>query len=195
MQSVCILAIIGFLLLPGDRFLNAASKIKERRSATLFHGAQRCFRAGQWATSAGWFKEFIENNPSSPLRNEATLYRAQALFRLKQYRECFNELKNAEESSGLFAAKYKFWMAECRYREAEDAQKNEGLYQVAAQLYAEVPKSDRLVAANISEAMSYARLEDWPKVVALLQPATSPFQKFVSSSPKSSLSSQGRLIL
>ena len=114
---------------------------------------------------------------------------------MKHYRECFNELKNAEESSGLLAAQYKFWMAECRYREAEDAQKNEGLYQVAAQLYAEVPKSDRLVAANISEAMAYARLEDWPKVVELLQPATSPFQKFVSSSPKSSLSSQGRLIL
>ena len=189
------LAIIGFCLATSIGWLSAESNVKKQRSLTLFQGAQRCFQAGQWSTAAGWFLEFIGNNPNSNMRNEAILYRAQALFRLKQYRECFNELKNAEESSGLFAAKYKFWMAECRYREAEEASENQGLYRVAAQLYAEVPKSDRLVAANVSEAMAYAQLEDWPKVVELLRPAASPFQNYASSSPESSLTLQGRLIL
>jgi tetratricopeptide (TPR) repeat protein len=195
MQRVCILTVVGVVLFFGDCLLDAANDVKERRSATLFQGAQRCFRSGQWATAASWFQEFIENNPSSPQRNEATLYRAQALFQLKQYRECFNELRNAEETSGLFAAQFKFWMAECRYREAEDAPENQGLYRVAAQLYAEVPKSDCLVAANVSEAMAHAQLEDWPRVVELLQPTASPFQQFAASSAENSLAVQGRLIL
>jgi len=187
--------VIGLLILSLVFSLNAAGNVKERRSEALFQGAKRCFRVGQWATAAAWFKEYIASNPTSPQRNKATLYRAQALFRLKQYRECFNELKNAEDSSGLLAAEYKFWMAECRYREAGDTSENEGLYRVAAQLYAEVPKSDRFVEANISEAMAHARLKDWPKVVELLQPSTGAFQKFTSKDPSSSLSLQGRLIL
>ncbi|MDP6034451.1 MAG: hypothetical protein QGG55_00255, partial [Verrucomicrobiota bacterium] len=190
-----ILIIIGLLATLCVSPVNAAKSPKELRSETLLQGAKRCFRAGQWGTAAAWFKEFIAGNPNSPQRNKATLYRAQALFRLKQYRECFNELKNAEESSGLLAAEYKFWMAECRYREAEDAPENAGLYRVAAQLYAEVPKSDRLVEANVTEAMAHARLEDWPKVVELLQPEAGPFQKYASNSPEAGLSLQGQLIL
>ena len=175
--------------------LGAIEEINARRSTTLFQGAQRCFRAEQWETAANWLQEFIRDNPDSPQRNMAILLRAQALFRLKQYRDCFNELKNAEKSSGLLAAEYRFWMAECRYREAESASKNESLYRVAAQLFADVPKSDRHVAANVSEAMAYAHLEDWPKVVELLQPAEAPFQQHVSVSGKSVLVTQGNLIL
>jgi len=195
MQQMRIVTVILFLFLLAEHSSNATDGIRERRSETLFHGAQRCFHAGQWETAAGWFQEFIKMRPNSPRRNMATLLRAQSLYQVRKYRECFNELKNAEESSGLLAAEYKFWMAECRYREAESASKNEGLYRVAAQLFAEVPKSDREVAARVSEATAHARLEDWPKVVELLQPASTSFQQYAATFEKSSLVAQGRLIL
>jgi tetratricopeptide (TPR) repeat protein len=175
--------------------LDAADDINARRGETLFHGAQRCFSAGQWVTAAEWFREYVEHHPESPRRNMAILLRSQSLFRMERYRECFNELKNAEGTSGLLAAEFRFWMAECRYREAENDPQNEGNFRVAAQLYAEVPKSDRLVAANVSEAVAHARFEDWPRVVELLQPTGSPFHKFALASPESHLASQGRLIL
>jgi outer membrane protein assembly factor BamD (BamD/ComL family)/DNA-binding transcriptional regulator/RsmH inhibitor MraZ len=184
--------LLALLLCPA---LDAADDIKVRRGETLFQGAQRCFGAGQWVTAAEWFREYVENHPESPRRNMAILLRAQSLFRMEHFRDCFNELKNAEGTSGLLAAEFRFWMAECRYREAENDPDNEGNFRVAAQLYAEVPKSDRLVVANVSEAMAHARLEDWPRVVELLQPTTSPFQQFALESPESHLATQGRLIL
>ncbi|MBL67802.1 MAG: hypothetical protein CMO74_05020 [Verrucomicrobiales bacterium] len=181
--------------------LGGADAVQARRGNALYHGAQRCFQEGQWELAANWLKEYHEKfspgDDDPDRRSTAIRLRAQALFQLGKYRECFNVLKNAEGAAGLQAAQYRFWMAECRYREAEAVTGSEALYRVAAELYAKSreTKSDRLVDALVSEAVAHARLEDWPRVMELLRPEDGPFLKHVAEIPDSTLAVQGRLIL
>ena len=168
----------------------------------LFHAALRSLHAGDWNVAVRWLEK-LRGTEEAELRQRAVLLLGQARFQMGDYQGGHADLSRGLEASGALKGDYNFWMAECRYRQAEMAAEEGGAWQAlfgeAARAYEEIirayPKSSRLIDAMVGGAQAHARLRNWPQVVEILQPADGVFQKFIKSQPNDRLAIAGRLVL
>ena len=98
---------------------------------------------------------------------------AQAPYQMGAFREGYGVLSNNRLAAGDLVDEYLYWMAECRvgqgYLEAAD--------QIYAELVREHPESARALEASIGMGFVSAQNEDWARIISLLLPAESIFQK------------------
>ena len=135
--------------------------------------AARSFHGGHWATSVRWLGELIERFPNSPRRPQAVSLMAQAHYQMGAFREAYGVLSNNRLAAGDLADEYLYWMAECRV--------GQGNLEAADQIYAELvrehPESPRALEASIGMGFVSAQNEDWNRIITLLLPTESIFQK------------------
>ena len=174
MKAGCIILIAIALVtgspVKGDVSLSKPPATPDER---IYLAAARSFQGGHWATAVRWLGGLIERFPDSPRRPQSVSLLAQAHYQMGAFREGYGVLSNNRLAAGDLADEYLYWMAECRV--------GQGNLEAADQIYAELvrehPESVRALEATIGMGFVSARNEDWARIVSLLLPAESIFQK------------------
>jgi TolA-binding protein len=130
-----------------------------------FDTAMKSFQGEFWARAEQEWREFTIRFPVSPRVPEAVLYQAQSLIELGNPAGAIQLLHDGFGQAGAWAEDYVFWMAESHFR-AEN-------YTAAAQGFErflrEFSHSRRALEASLGQAVSRARLQQWDKVIAILE--------------------------
>ena len=154
----------------GDVSLAKPPAVPDERT---YLAAARSFHGGHWATSVRWLGELVERFPNSPRRPQAVSLMAQAHYQMGAFREAYGVLSSNRLAAGNLADEYLYWMAECRV--------GQGNLEAADQIYAELvrehPESPRALEASIGMGFVSAQIEDWNRIISLLLPTESIFQK------------------
>jgi len=174
MKNVCAiffaLALLSEAAVVGDVTLAKPSTAPDEWT---YLAAARSFHGGHWATSVRWLGELVERFPNSPRRSQAISLMAQAHYQMGAFREAYGVLSNNRLAAGDLADEYLYWMAECRV--------GQGNLEAADQIYAELlrehPESPRALEASIGMGFVSAQNEDWNRIISLLLPTESIFQK------------------
>ncbi|MGI8964751.1 MAG: tetratricopeptide repeat protein, partial [Limisphaerales bacterium] len=179
---------IIFLLIFGAARMLWADSVTETNA---FQTAAKIFNDQLFKTAEGSFAEFLATYPGSEHRAEAILFQAQARFHQTNSAGALELLQKELPKAGTLAEQYQFWIAESFFQ-------NEN-YEAAAQAHAELlkkyPRSARGLEASYNQALAYARLKNWDKVVELLRAADGSFQKFATIQPDNPFAQQGLLLL
>ncbi|MDQ6631624.1 MAG: tetratricopeptide repeat protein, partial [Verrucomicrobiota bacterium] len=179
---------IIFLLMFGSARLVSAESAAETNA---FQTAAKIFNDQLFKTAEGSFAEFLAHYPASENRAEAILFQAQARFHQTNSAGALELLQKEIPKAGPLADQYQYWIAESFFQN--------GNYEAAAQTEAELlkkyPLSARGLEASYNQALAYARLKNWEKVVELLRAADGSFQKFSKSQPDNPFARQGILLL
>lgn len=175
----------GLLLAPGA--LRAGKSLEDQALAT----AQKLFDDHQYnlvETNLSRFVSLYTNSPNWPY---AVLYLARARFEQSNYDGAIQNLTGAAPQSGALADEYAFWIANAQFAKGEYTKAAAGF----ATLVKQFPGSPRQLEAAGNEAEAYAKIEDWPRVVALLQRPDSAFFKLAAQAGKNNLVTRGALLL
>ena len=192
MKTGCIIfiamALVAESVVMGDVSLSKPTTEPDERT---YLAAARSFQGGHWATAVRWFGELIERFPDSPRRSQAVALMAQAHYQMGAFREGYGALSNNRLAAGYLADEYLYWMAECRV--------GQGNLEAADQIYAELvrehPESARALEASIGMGFVSAQNEDWARIISLLLPAESIFQKAVGEGLETAELQEGGLLL
>jgi TolA-binding protein len=174
------------LFFSGGRLLAASSA--ENRA---FNAASNAFKLESWAYAERSFGDFVRRFPKSQRVAEAILFQGEARFQLHQYDGAIVLLSTNQARAGTWGDEYLYWMAQAQvlstnYHEAA------GTF---ARLVEAYPDSARRLEACVEEAAAFAKLEEWPRVIELLQQTSGVFQQTVRAGPASEWTAHGFLLL
>lgn len=148
----------------------------ERRS---YDEAVRAFTNSFWSLAESNFGDFNHRYPASKLRPEAILFQAEARFELSNYVGSITLLSNNVATAGNRVDQYLDQMAKAYLASTN--------YTRAAETFAHIagyfPNSPLRLGASIGEADALARLDQWQRVVALLQNPDGAFQQAAKTAP------------
>ena len=192
MKNVCIiffaLVQLSEAAVVGDVSLAKPPAAPDERT---YLAAARSFHGGHWATSVRWLGELTERFPNSPRRPQAVSLMAQAHYQMGAFREAYGVLSNNRLAAGDLADEYIYWMAECRVRQGN----LEAADQIYAELVREHPESPRALEASIGMGFVSAQNEDWNRIISLLLPTESIFQKAGGEGFATAVLQEGGLLL
>jgi len=130
-----------------------------------FNAAAAAFQDNMWSRAESQFAEFIKKHPDSARLPEATLMQAQAEFNQGKLQDAIALLQGRESSAGSRADQYAYWIGQAQF--------TNGDYSAAAGTFARLastyPGSQWRLDAVDNEAAAYAKLNQWPQIVALFQ--------------------------
>jgi TolA-binding protein len=157
----------------------------------VFNAAARSFQLGAYDRARKEFNEFTQVFPESPKIPEAVLLQAIAAVKLSDGKQAASLLASNLPKAGVFAEQYRYWLGEAHLQASN--------YVAAAdsfgRLVKDFPESPHVLEATYGEALARFRLKEWPRVVELLQPQSSPFQKLAQARPGDDLITRGFLLL
>jgi tetratricopeptide (TPR) repeat protein len=182
-----LLFLCGGLLAPGA--LRAAKPAEDK----AFSAAREEFKDHQYNQVETNLTHFLAVYTNSTYRPYATLYLARSLLEQSNYDGAIHLLTNGISQSGDLAEEYVFWTASARLDKGEYAQAAEGFANVIKN-FPETDVSRRLEAA-CDEAEAQSKMENWPRVIELLQKPDGTFRKLAAENPKSSFVTRGSLLL
>jgi TolA-binding protein len=171
------------LLLPG--ILHAAKSDEDK----AFSSARALFDDHQYNLAETYFSNYLAA-PTNSYRPYAILYLARARLEQSNYDSAILLLSNSLAQSGELAGEYTFWMASARLDKGQYAQAAEGFARVR-----DLPNNARQLEAACDEAEAYAKMENWPRVIELLQKPDNAFSRLAAVDPKNSIVTRGLLLL
>jgi TolA-binding protein len=188
MAFVCrCLLVIGLLVAPLR--LTAAPPPAETRA---FAAARKSFEGGFYDRAERELGEFTRQFPNSALFPEATLLQAQARLQRTNYAGGIELLLAGQSRAGNFGDQYLFCLGQAYTRLGKLQAAADALEQLTRQF----PASPLRIEAAIGEANARARIQDWARVLALLNGGTnSMFQSFARENPTNQLTFRGQLLL
>ena len=154
-----------------------------------FNVAATAFKTGMWSRAEVAFAEFIEKHPDSARVPEATLLQAQADFYQGKLSGALDLLQAGESSAGLLADQYVYWIGNTRLQNADYS----GAADSFAILTRNYPQSQWLLDGIVDEAAARSKLNQWPRVSALLQSGV--FQDAAKTNATDNRVLNGRLLL
>ena len=173
------------LLLPGA--LRAAKVTEDQALAS----ARALFDDHQYILAQARLSSFLAAYTNSSHRAFATLYLGRSLLEQSNYTGGIQYLTNEVAQSGELAAEYVFWIASGRLDNGQYAEAAEGF----GNLTRNFTNSSRLLEAACDQADAFSRMEDWPKVIELLQSPDGAFRRLAAADPKSPFLARGALLL
>jgi tetratricopeptide (TPR) repeat protein len=179
------LLLCGGLLLPGA--LRAAKSAEDKALSS----ARALFDDHQYNLAETYLGDFLAAYTNSPHRPYAILYLARSRLEQSNYEGAIRLLTNSVSQSGDLAGEYVFWIASARLHKGEYARAAEGF----ANLIKNFPNTPRQLEAACDEAEACSKMEDWPRVIELLQKPGNAFCKLAAGNPKNSFVTRGWLLL
>jgi TolA-binding protein len=180
------LLILPGLWLAGERSFAAGSG--EDRA---YAAAVSAFQNGLWNHAEMEFARFIQKYPDSSRVPEAVLTQAEAEFEQGKYTDTIALLTARRAGAGNLADEYLYWIGEAQYQGRN--------YPAAAETFASLdlnfPGSSFRLRAVVTAAAALAQTGGWPRVVSMLEPAGSVFQRAVQTDPANELVVRGSLLL
>ncbi|MCU0784801.1 MAG: tetratricopeptide repeat protein [Verrucomicrobia bacterium] len=165
-----------------------AASFGENRAYTA---AVKSFQDGMWEYAEAGCAQFVEKHPKSARVPEVVLLQAQAQFKQGKFAPAIALLTAQQGGAGPLADEYQYWMGEAQFQSTN--------YPAAAaafgRLTRDFPASSRRLQASVGEAAAFAKLGDWPRVVALLQTPGGTFQSAANANPGAEPVARGRLLL
>lgn len=158
---------------------------------TVFSAAAREFDAQIYPLAEKDFANFVTVYTNSVHRPLAILFEARARYFQSNYVGAIQLLQQNLTNSNGQADEYQFWIAESLFRKPD--------YRAAADQFAvllqKYPQSVHRLDAAFSQAKAYSMLEDWPKVIELLQKPDGYFQTAARAQVDSPATVDGFLLL
>jgi len=177
----------GGVLLPGT--LRAAKSAEDKALSS----ARALFDDHQYNLAETTLGNFLAAYTNSPHRPYAILYLARSRLEQSNYDGAIQLLANSVSQSGDLAGEYIFWMASARLDKGQYAEAAEGF----ASLIKNFPnaRAQLQLEAACHEAEACSKMENWPRVIELLQKPDSAFRKLAAGDPQNSFVTRGLLLL
>ncbi len=180
-----VLFLCGGLLLPG--MLRAAASDEDK----VFSSGRALFEDRQYNLAETYFSNYLAAPTNTSYRPYATLYLARSRLEQSNYDGAIQLLTSSIAQAGELAAEYYFWIASASLDKGEYTQAAQGF----AYLISKFPNATRQLEAACDEAEAYSKMENWPKVIELLQNHNNAFYKLAAADPKNSIVTRGLLLL
>jgi TolA-binding protein len=156
-----------------------------------FSKAARLFESQIYNLAETGFSNFVAVYTNSVHRPLAILFEARARYYQSNYVGAIELLQTNMASANGQADEYQFWVAESLFRKPD--------YRAAADrfgiLLQKFPNSAHRLDAAFSQAKAYAQLNDWPKVIELLQNPEGAFQAAAAQHSDNVNATDGFLLL
>ena len=179
--------LIFCVLAAGGGQVFAASSREDRAYAS----ATAAFQDGLWSRAESEFSQFVQRFPKSDRLAEAALFQAQAEFRQEKFSAAVNLLSAPRVKPGALADRYAYWLGEAQF--------GQGNFERAAATFTALekkfPESPLRLTAVVEAAAAYEKLNDWPRLAALLGATNGVFARTAERDPANELVSRGRLLL
>jgi TolA-binding protein len=175
------------LLLLGGLQMFAASFAEKH----AFNAAAYAFGFSSWPYAETNFARFVQEYPQSERFAEAVLFQAQARYYMRQYDAAIALLSANQGKAGWWADQYLYWIAEAQLAGGNVAAAADSFARVAESF----PASTNRLSACVREAEARARLQNWPRVIELLQKPDGIFQQAIKSGATGELAAAGCLML
>jgi len=180
------LLILSVCLLAGGRSFAATA-----REDRAYAAAVSAFQDGMWSRAETALAKFIQKYPKSSHLAEAVLLQAEAEYKQGKLLETIVLLTERKSGAGDLADQYVYWIGEAQFQAGDLAAAAETF----VSLPRDYPESSLRLRAVVEAAAAQARTNEWPQVVALLEPTNSVFQRAVQMDPAGELVARGRLLL
>lgn len=168
-----------------------SSGAASRSETAAFNAAAKAFQDGMWERAERELGEFIHSYPQSERRSQAVLMQAQARCKLGDPAAAIQLLNVNAPAAGALADQYLFWIGEAEYQRTNYAAAAAAFHRVAA----EFPASKLRLDASVNEAASWAGVQDWARVVALLGAPDGTFQQLAAAASGEPAVVNGLLLL
>jgi TolA-binding protein len=159
--------------------------------ALTFETALKQFEDRLFESAEKRFAEFVTTFPQSERRAEAVLYQARARYSQTNYAGAIELLQIHLPGAGPMADRYRYRLGETIYEQ--------GNFQQAAEIFAEIrknfPESPLRLESCYSQALALSRLQQWSRVMELLQEPGGDFQQAVQALPNNPLVIEGLLLV
>jgi len=177
--------VFGVLVLGGGQIFAASREDRAYASATA------AFQDGLWSRAESEFSQFVQRFPKSDRLAEAVLFQAQAEFRQEKFPAVIGLLAAPRIKPGALADRYAYWLGEAQF--------GQGNFERAAATFTALekkfPESPLRLTAVVEAAAAYEKLNDWPRLDALLGATNGAFARMAELDPANELVSRGRLLL
>jgi TolA-binding protein len=155
-----------------------------------FSSGRALFEDHQYNLAETYFSNYLAA-PTNSYRPYAILYLARARLEQSNYDGAIQLLGNSLSQSGELAGEYVFWMASARLDKGQYTEAAEGF----AHFIKDFPNNARQLEAACDEAEAYSKMENWPRVIELLQKPDGAFCRLAAAEPKNSIVTRGLLLL
>lgn len=177
--------LFAFCLLP---FALSGAADAETRA---FNVAAKFFQDGFYPRAEREFAGFVQTFPNSPRAADAILWQARARLSQTNAAGAVALLTSNLTRAGQLADQYRFWLGQMRL--------DSGDYEAAAAEFArllnEFTNSTRRLEASFGEAQARFKLQEWPRVIELLQKPDGAFQEAARAGGNEELVARGQLLL
>ena len=165
-----------------------AQSTDESRS---YDAAVRAFQDGVFDRAETLLRDFGRRFPASARVPEAILLEAQAAMQTGRLQPAIDLLSTNAGRAGKLADLYRYRLAETYARASN--------YLAAADTFSVIPQdfpgSTRILEAAYGEALARFKLQQWPRVLEILQNQDGPFRRAAKLRPADELVVRGNLLL
>lgn len=156
-----------------------------------FRKAAQAFQDKLYERTEREFEQFIVAYPASPLLPDAILLQGRAALERTNLTRAITLLENRIANAGLLADQYRYYIGLAHLQSTN--------YRAAAQSFAALARdftnSVFLLEASHGEALARFKLDEFPRVVALLQDPQGAFQRAAKDRSADILTMRGTLLL
>lgn len=191
MALVCRCVLLWIVLLAAEAWSLAASAPSPPEDQAAFKAADKFFQDGFYKQAEAEFARFAQKYTNSSLLPEAILYQAQARIKTANYTGALELLSAHQGQAGKRADEYLFWTAESLSQKG-DAKAAADTF---GRLAREFSGSPRRLEAAIREMGERVRLDEWPRVLDLLQDTNAVFQSSIRAGLTNEMVARGYLLL
>ena len=161
------------------------------REDRAYTSATAAFQDGLWSRAESEFSQFVQRFPKSERVAEAVLFQAQADFRQEKFPAAIGLLSAPRVKPGEFADHYAYWLGEAQFAKGDFT----NAAATFVSLGKKFPDSPLRLTATVEAAAAYEKLNDWPRLTALLDATNGFFARTAEQDPANELVSRGRLLL
>jgi TolA-binding protein len=179
--------LIFFALALGGGQIFAAGTREDRDYAA----AVNAFQDGIWDRAETELAEFVHKHPKSDRVAEALLLQAEAEFQQGKFAQAIALLQTHQANADKLADEYAFWIGQSQFSTAN--------FSVAAKTFSSLAQnftnSPLRLDAIVNEAAALAKIQEWPRIVELLQNTNGVFQRIARLLPADERVIRGQLLL
>ncbi|MGA2658874.1 MAG: tetratricopeptide repeat protein [Verrucomicrobiota bacterium] len=156
-----------------------------------FNSAFRQLHDSFWQQAEAGFAEFSRKFANSARLPEAFLYQALARYQMSNYDGAIDLLLAHQGQAGRWADQYLLWLGQASLKKG-DYPAAGGAF---SNLVSQFRDSSCRIEAAIGEATAWAKRQDWPRVIELLQKPEGVFQSAARTNSASDVVQSGCLLL
>jgi len=170
---------------------NLAAVAATTQETRAFGNALKAFEDRKFDVAEKWMSDFVAKYPASEHRAEAILVTARSRYHQTNYTGAVQLLETELPQAGRLADQFRYWIAETSFERGDYADAAEKYRQLLVQF----PQSTMKLQACYGQALSYAKLNQWAKVIEVLGPPESEFQKLAREQTDATAVVHGLLLL